>query len=438
VTGRALVVGGEAERLPLPDRSIDAIVTDPPYGLEFMGKEWDSPRMLGQNEDRGQSRRPRRPDGSTTNDAWRRTRAGGTHSRGYAANNPRFYQAWCEQWAAEALRVLKPGGWLLAFGGTRTWHRLTCGIEDAGFELRDEIASFGPLAWLYGQGFPKGKACLKPGWEPVVVARRSGPSVLQIDASRVGHASAEDLAASQAGRPQQSVNGAGRWPANVVLTHDPGCVPVGVRKVRAAGWREADLGKRSKGGLLNVTDDRRGPEHHYADSDGTETVEAWNCEPGCPVFLLDQQSGERPGFATQRDLKQADAFGGPVYGSGKMLQPGIRQGFNDQGGASRFFYTAKADADERVTINGQGHPTVKPLDLMRWLVRLVTPPGGLILDPFAGSGTTGEAAMLEGFRCLLLDKDPDCWRQQQVRAHPYVRRRKVTTTPIGPEQGSLL
>jgi hypothetical protein len=105
----------------------------------------------------------------------------------------------------------------------------------------------------------------------------------------------------------------------------------------------------------------------------------------------------------------------------------------------RFFYTAKAPRNERVTIDGDGHPTVKPLALMRWLVRLVTPPGGLILDMFGGSGTTGEAALLEGFTALVLDKDPASCAKAKVRAHPLVRRRVITTGPLTvPEQGSLL
>jgi hypothetical protein len=227
---------------------------------------------------------------------------------------------------------------------------------------------------------------------------------------------------------------AGRWPANLVLTHGEGCQPVGVRKVRSDGGGQAE---HSSGGLLNTTGATRGPRWNYADPDGTETVEAWECDPDCPVFLLDQQSGTLTSGAnpTRRGSdKFRDTYGDFTGQRECTPARGI-----DQGGASRFFYTAKAGRDERVTIDGEGHPTVKPLALMRWLVRLITPPGGLILDPFGGSGTTGEAAMLEGFTAVVLDKDPASCAKAKVRGHPLVRRRVVTTgPPVGPEQGSLL
>ena len=147
-----------------PD-SVDAIVTDPPYGISFMGKEWDGPAgMLGQmatgKEQRGAFA------------------YGGSHSRGYADNDNQAFQVWCQTWATEALRVLKPGGHLLAFGGTRTYHRLACGVEDAGFEVRDSLA----FLWCYGTGFPKSHnlkgdregwgTALKPAHEPIVMGRK--------------------------------------------------------------------------------------------------------------------------------------------------------------------------------------------------------------------------------------------------------------------------
>jgi site-specific DNA-methyltransferase (adenine-specific) len=435
MTGAALVVQGDALHLPLPDGSVDAICTDPPYGLGFMGHQWDQPgKYAATSSAHGYGKFAFNGEKHPAMEAGRYDVS--------QAGNARF-QAWCQAWATEALRVLKPGGWLLAFGGTRTWHRLACGIEDAGFEHRDTIAEFGPLAWLYGQGFPKGKACLKPGWEPILLARKPGSNVLQIDASRVEgrprttHADGNFRTTTADGwrhapGPQPPV-AAGRWPANVVLVHSEGCQPVGVRKVptgtavRHRGVRESNLYGQGMGQLAPGS-----PDLGYADPDGTETVEAWECDPDCPVFLLDQQSGERPSGSRAAGVRKGMGYHGANGDGGPAI-------VGNAGGASRFYFTAKAGRNERVTIDGDQHPTVKPLDLMRWLVRLVTPPGGLILDMFGGSGTTGEAAMLEGFTALVLDKDPASCAKAKIRAHPLVRRRVVTTRPLAvPEQGSLL
>ena len=398
----------------MPDASIDAIVTDPPYELGFMGKSWDG--------------------------------AGIAYS--------------VELWT-EALRVLKPGGHLLSFGATRTYHRMACAIEDAGFEIRDSIH------WIYGSGFPKSldvskaidKAAgtegtygapkssahagwiergrmngeeghdgwqrpwmadpeavdknarkyepatpeattwkgwgtaLKPAHEPIVVARKPligtvaanvlehGTGALNIDGCRVGD---EPRINEPMGAPENSYGGygatatatAGRWPANIVLTHSVGCRQIGTSSDTYGG------GAKATSGFVD------GYEHDGFQANTAE-IAVWQCESACPVSEMNAQS-------------------------------------NDTGGASRYFtntewhpiddeppfqYVAKASKKERNAglEDANTHPTVKPIALMRWLVRLVTPPGGTVLDPFLGSGTTAVAATLEGFEWVGCEMTEDYW-----------------------------
>lgn len=415
------------------------------------------------------------------------------------------FQDWCRLWAAECLRVLKPGGWMLAFGGTRAWHRLACGIEDAGFEIRDSIAELigqdAPgLMWIHGQGFPKnldvGKAidkaagaqrevvaegkplkrmipgaaqnrtgswikddgreftpaetapatadaarwegwgtALKPAWEPIVVARKPltgtvtanvleyGTGALNIAACRVtaydqkgswaGYSKATGDAYAQDGYSKSWVAGddrnpGSRWPPNVLLTHSASCELIGTREVKTDGHHPATRGGSGyEGGL-------RGQSGLAERKSSTETVEVWRCAADCPVAELDRQSGVlTSGIPAVRRLSGSDANGNTSAAYGAESRPAGSQmvGYGDTGGASRFFpafqYEAKAPASERPRLaDGTAHPTVKPLDLMRWLVRLVTPPGGTVGDFFAGSGTTGEACVIEGFDCILIEKDP--------------------------------
>lgn len=459
----------------MPDGSVDAIVTDPPYGLGFMGHEWDQPGTefaAGKKgtANGGQWNRPGR-----IGPADRGSVVVGTYDR--TLGGSQRFQAWCEAWAREALRVLKPGGHAVVFGAPRTFHRLTCGMEDAGFEIRD------CLMWIFGSGFPKSldvskaidrDACaeredlgpspthhgggttdvyaqdgwtankarltapatvearrwdgwgtaLKPGYEPIVLARKPlvttvartvlehGTGAINVDACRIETAGA-------VGETSE-----GRWPANMVLSHTEDCVLLGTHDVQSNGHFPAARGPSGYGssGLQGQADlvERRSRE---------ETVESWECAPECPVRMLDEQSGElRSGFMAAGTEREGAGYRG---GLGSQVRHDTH---GDSGGASRFFYCAKTSRSEREAgldgfewralhwsdgeqnpgsfqsegtrrVSRNDHPTVKPLELMRWLIRMVTPPGGVVLDPFAGSGTTNCAAALEGVACVGVDRD---------------------------------
>lgn len=380
----------------IPDASIDSCVTDPPYALVSIGKRYGADNAA-----------------PTVAGVYGRSTAGFMGKKwdtGETAFDPAFW--------AEVLRVLKPGAHLVAFGGTRTYHRLVCAIEDAGFEVRDQ------LAWLFGSGFPKSHdvskgidraagvereltgevrrasiqrngsplgafgshpeetkrveitapatdsakqwqgwgTALKPAHEPVVLARKPligtvaanvlahGTGALNIDASRIGTETVRfEREPGNVSREQYRKGTTvgpkipvdyGRWPANVI--HD------GSEEVLA----------------------------HFPDSDGQQG-DVRGTEPSSPL-------------------------GGTVFGRMDFRHVSAARG--DSGSAARFFYTAKADKDDRLQSK---HPTVKPVDLIAYLVRLITPPGGTVLDPFAGSGTTGMACMREGFECVLIEREAE-------------------------------
>ena len=426
----------------MPPESVDAIVTDPPYGLGFMGKKWDGlPPSL--------------------------------------------------EWAEACYRVLKPGGHIAAFGGTRTWHRLAVAIEDAGFEMRDS------LAWLYGSGFPKshdvGKAIDKldasderraRALEFTAYIRESGLTARRIDeltgtnmgghfttaASQPAVATAELFDKLRPHLPEvperieelvrqrtvESMNFAARELLGTeTRTNEPsGIVNVGQgereiieRKITAPatpeaqqwdGWGTAlkpafepivlarkPLAEKTVArnvlahgtGAINIDGCRIATSEvmSYSTSKaqgatgfGTGTSEQ-NPSGRWPANVLldqhaaawvDEQSGitQSPSAVTRGGNRQE------AYGMGRQENvpaPG------DKGGASRFFYTAKAPKSERPNVDGVQHPTVKPLAIMRWLIRLVTPPGGTVLDPFAGSGTTLQAALNKGFTPIGIEQDAD-------------------------------
>ena len=386
--------------------SVDAVVCDPPYGLEFMGAEWDRLWTPAKKD---------KPEGHMGSDGVFRRKTSPV-----SRNIPRpsyvagiAAQAWHESWLVEAYRVLRPGGVLLAMGGTRTFHRLACAIEDAGFAIFDHIfeISAGPdpglYAWVHAQGFPKHKNLLKPSIEPIVCAKKPGPGGLDTEAGRLG--GGKDVPASPRRAPQNQTYGdlsndpgtgsgwdpsLGRYPPNLAFSHHPDCIETGVRRVRGSN----KPGRLPKHGALGYHGADGGMDAHgFTDPDGTETVPAFSCHPSCPVRLLDEMAGERTSHG-----------GGTSQGMGYGSSPnGVRHiPLGDTGGASRFYFCSKAPARERVSADdGTRHPTQKPLDLMRWLVRMACPPGGVLLDPFAGSGTTLVAARLEGRRCVGVELD---------------------------------
>ena len=450
----------------MPDASVDAIVTDPPYGLGFMGKAWD-----------------KMPPG--------------------------------DQVGKELLRVAKPGTHLLAFGGTRTYHRLVCALEDAGWEIRDS------LAWLYGSGFPKSLnlkgeregwgTALKPAHEPIVLARKPlagtvaanvlahGTGALNVDGCRVptpggspaekrratarrsGNVPVQDCAENReanerAGKirnysaPEvytapRAGEQIGRWPPNVLLGHADSCGAA--RFVVVESPYAGDVAANTEYARRCVADSLRRGEHPiashllYTQPDvlrddvpeerqrgieaglawaeladttvvymdrglssgmalgvqrakdaGRRVVRRWLDDPSrdesvpcadlCPVGMLDEQSGERSSGSRAAGVRSGLGYHGADGDGGPAIE-------GSAGTASRFFprfkYEAKASTRER----GEGctHPTVKPIDLMRWLCRLVTPPGGTILDPFAGSGTTVIAALREGFNAIGIEREAE-------------------------------
>lgn len=349
----------------MPGSSVDAIVTDPPYGLEFMGKGWDG------------------------------------------FGTPLGFQTWTEAWAVEAFRILKPGGHLLAFAGTRTYHRMASGVEDAGFEIRDCIA------WMYGSGFPKSLDVSK-AIDKAAGAERdrlveyagtsgslSGPRVNVIDAGEP--VTAEAAAAAGWGtalKPAFEPVVVARRPligtvAANVLEHGTGALNIDACRIGTDG------GTRRDGKATEANDSGWGNMRGHGIADiGAGRWPANIALDATAAGMLDEQSGTSSStIGKPRSAGNGDGWG--------MTETGAE--YADTGGASRFFYTAKASRQDR-NVGGLAdntHPTVKPTDLMRWLIRLVTPPGGIILDPFGGSGSTGLAARAENVRCILIEREPE-------------------------------
>lgn len=414
----------------IPDASVDAVITDPPYGIGFMGKQWDC----------GKSFVERKAARRNTSD-----HVGGNHNPSGAADAARTrrveaqrFGAWCGVWASECLRVLKPGGHLLAFGGARTWHRLASAVEDAGFEVRDSIA------WLYGGGFPKSvdvsKAIDKAAGVERPVVGSVAARMPQAQATGWGNPGVDNFRDAHKGTHDMPVTApvtesAARWQgwgtalkpafepivvarkplagtvAANVLEHGTGALNIDACRVHSAGSEPKNytVKRWAPGASVNKTGHWKQADVAYT---GLTAAGRWPTNVVLDDALaaeLDAQSGVLKSGANPA-RRGSDKFRN-TYGAFTGQTECVAHRGADEGGASRFFpvfrYAAKAPSGQRPAVDGLTHPTVKPLDLMRWLVRLVTPPHGVVLDPFAGSGTTAEAAIHEHRRAIVIERDHD-------------------------------
>jgi site-specific DNA-methyltransferase (adenine-specific) len=510
-----------------PDNYFDAVVTDPPYGL---GKEPNAAELMKDWIEHG----------------YHEVSGSGFMGKEWDAFVPQpvFWK--------EVFRVLKHGGHVLSFFGTRTYDWGVMSMRFAGFEVRDCIQ------WLYGSGFPKshniGKAidkmqgaereiigtkergsveeakergvgflsdpanrnntkqfgygtelitapsteaakqwegwgsALKPANEPIVLARKPlekglsiaenilkwGVGGINIDATRIGFKDEADYKESTqknqhadfGTKPLTNNNvygdysmvqpknyqPEGRFPANIIFTHHPECECKGTKKIKpsnGSGKASEKGGGFSKGMFGDGTSDNIGGG--FTDAEGKEEVENWDCHEDCPIRILDEQSGI---LKSGKLIGEYNGFGNNgIYGKSGLSN---RNYESDSGGASRFFYVAKASKSERnkglegfdtkQTIGGGGtyneeagakygsikaegknfHPTVKPIKLMQYLVKMITPPNGIVLDPFCGSGTTGIACKLEGFEFVGMEQDPEYCKIAEGRIKNYKEEKEKT------------
>jgi DNA modification methylase len=521
---KQIVINGDNIELlkKYPDNYFDSVVTDPPYGL---GKEPNAEELMKDWIEKG----------------YHEIKGTGFMGKEWDSFIPQpiFWK--------EVYRVLKHGGHILSFFGTRTYDWGVMSMRFAGFEVRDCIQ------WLYGSGFPKshniskaldktqgaereviGKkergsleeakergvgftsdpanrnntkhfgygtelitasstaklwegwgTALKPANEPIVLARKPlekglsiaenilkwGVGGINIDATRIGFKNDADYKESTQKNQHadfgtkpltnntvygdysmvQPTNYApeGRFPANIILTHHEDCVCKGTKKVKpsnGSGKASEKGGGFSKGMFGDVGGG-------FTDADGNEIVEDWDCHEDCPIRILDEQSGVSKSSKSARLYINNTEGRSVKNGASGFRDPNSTYG--DKGGASRFFYVAKAskaernkgleDFQEKQTTGGGGgvgdyiddvnsssgkygsekapnknfHPTVKPIKLMQYLVKMITPRNGIVLDPFCGSGTTGVACKIEGFEFVGLEQDIEYTKIAQARIENY-------------------
>ena len=365
----------------LDENTFDSCVTDPPYELGFMGKSWDGTGI---------------------------------------AFNVDFWK--------EVLRTLKPGSHLIAFSASRNYHRMAVAIEDAGFEIRDQIM------WIYGSGFPKGlnlgKAidkkqgnsewegwgtALKPAHEPIVLARKPlseksivenvlkhGTGGINIDECRI---ETYDVKNPETNQDFKDVG----------------------KKSKEAGFQDKlSFGQVSNAKRIKVKRQPRNKDRVWTEensgmkAEGTEFADA-DPKGRYPANVIHDGSEEvqeifpntAPSKASVRNNNNTESLLKKGFEGKPKL---IWSGHKDKGSASRFFYVPKAHKKER---EESKHPTIKPVELMKYLVRLITPKGGTVLDPFAGTGTTGEAAIQESCSCYLIEKENEYIKDIETRLNKY-------------------
>lgn len=512
LNGRVTLHAGDCREVirGLADASIDSIVTDPPYALVSIGKRFGKPGAAAAQ--------------AGASGAYARASAGFMGQQWDTGETAFAVEFW-----AQALRVLKPGGHVIASSGTRSYHRLACAIEDAGFEIRDQ------LGWIYGSGFPKSHDVAKgiqkrrlEDVEPVRVICRAIRSAMDAQGLKSRHLTAAfgdchpRLIDHWAARDSDSqpalptweqwlalkailnlsdaldgevwrLNGrkgepGSAWLEAEIIGEREGQTPglVGKRfsdadrTVRAASaeaaqwqgwgtalkpaWEPIVLARKPiegtvaanvlahGAGALNIDGCRVGTDEVIVATrnvalgssgsgvyGGENVPGVYEQKPGgrWPANILHDGSDEVVAAFPETSPAKAGKPRGAASGQGwGMTATGAE--YDDAGGsAARFFYSAKADAQDRI---GSKHPTVKPVDLMQWLCRLVTPPGGVVLDPFAGSGTTGEAAWREGFSAVLIEREAT-YREDIARrltlalAGPATRKAEIAASkkqaPIG-------
>jgi site-specific DNA-methyltransferase (adenine-specific) len=523
-----IVINGDNIELlkKYPDNYFDAVVTDPPYGL---GKEPNAEELMKDWIEKG----------------YHEISGTGFMGKEWDAFIPQpvFWK--------EVFRVLKHGGHVLSFFGTRTYDWGVMSMRFAGFEVRDCIQ------WLYGSGFPKshniskaldkmegaerevigqsnysmpkadnsmgensygisgGKlangttaervvaditapstkaakqwdgwgTALKPANEPIVLARKPlekglsiaenilkwGVGGINIDASRIGFKDDADYKESTQKNQHadfgtkpltnntvygdysmvQPTNYApeGRFPANIILTHHEDCVCKGTKKVKAIkGGRIGNKNGAYSGiGAVGFSKEYSKGDGGYGDENGQEELENWDCHEDCPIRILDEQSGDRSCTRIGNDNVLKKGENNIMFGGVNQKKENTSHHYRDKGGASRFFYVAKASKSERnkgleefeekrmegrdegqdersvafkarPTPMANVHPTVKPVKLMQYLVKMITPPNGIVLDPFCGSGTTGVACKLDGFHFVGLEQDPEYAKIAEARITNY-------------------